>query len=183
MMCGADARRHLPSVRKLARITAIQTVTAANPGVFLAEVEGLGQPGRRQDLERLAAKLVDPVRKSISFDVAAELIEAGQQSAAVGEAMQADPVQHDVFAIDRIHLERRMGRTQIAGLPRRCAQDEPRVGRVMDERHVADHQERRARSFVSEERRGPGHVAADGDGPDGQLIPRQQVAGEAQQQR
>ena len=40
-----------------------------------------------------------------------------------------------------------------------------------------------AGAFVTEKRRGAGHVGTDRDGPDGQLIPRQQVAGERQQER
>src|SRR5690349_6543495 len=37
-------------------------------------------------------------------------------------------------------------------------------------------------AFVAEERRRPGHVRADGDGPDRQLIPREEITGKAQKQ-
>ncbi len=44
-------------------------------------------------------------------------------------------------------------------------------------------EQRRSRSLVAEERRGAGHVGADRDGPDRELVPGQQVAGEGEQQR
>ena len=49
-------------------------------------------------------------------------------------------------------------------------------------RHVAETQQLRARPFMAEERRRARHVRADGDRPDRQLIPRQQVSGKRQQQ-
>ena len=55
----------------------------------------------------------------------------------------------------------------------------------MDHRHVraGEHHDLGERPAGTDQRRRLGHVAADGDGPDRQLIPRQQVAGEAQQHR
>src|SRR5258708_780733 len=46
-------------------------------------------------------------------------------------------------------------------------------------RAPADEQEAH---LLADERRGTGHIRADGHGPDAQLIPRQQVAGEAQEE-
>src|SRR6185437_2201489 len=62
-------------------------------------------------------------------------------------------------------------------------QYESRVRAGMDEGDITHFQEARTRPFMPEERRSAGHITADRDGPDSQLIPRQQIAGETQQQR
>src|SRR5918994_347353 len=62
-------------------------------------------------------------------------------------------------------------------------QREARIGAGVDHLHAAQGQELRAGALVAEQRRGAGHVRADGDGPDGELVPGQQVAREREQQR
>src|SRR6516225_6741707 len=83
--------------------------------------------------------------------------------------------QGDGDAVQDIEAQQRLTADEAS-----AQQNEPRVGAGMDERDVTHFQERRSWPLVAEERRGAGHVAADGDGPDGQLVPRQQIAGEAQ---
>src|SRR5712692_11204687 len=59
---------------------------------------------------------------------------------------------------------------------------EARVGPRVHHLHVAQSQELRAGALVPEHRRSAGHVRADGDGPDRELVPRQQVPGEGEEQ-
>jgi len=62
-------------------------------------------------------------------------------------------------------------------------QQKARIGAGVDERDITHLEKRRTGAFVTHERGSTSHVAAHRDGPDGKLVPRQQVAGEAQQQR
>src|SRR5205809_230501 len=53
----------------------------------------------------------------------------------------------------------------------------------MDERNVADPEQTRTGALMAHEGMGPGHVAADRDSPDRQLIPGEEITGEAEKQR
>src|SRR5439155_9986500 len=59
-------------------------------------------------------------------------------------------------------------------------ENKARIAPRMDQIHISDTEQLGAWSLVSEERRGPAHVTADGDRPNRQLVPGQQVAREAQ---
>ena len=61
-------------------------------------------------------------------------------------------------------------------------QSKSRVTLIVDEGDVPQFQKSGTRSFVSSERRGPSHIAAHRNRPDGKLIPGQQIARKAQQQ-
>src|SRR5262249_28290087 len=58
-------------------------------------------------------------------------------------------------------------------------QDEARIPAGVNERDAAHLEKACAGSLVAQKRRRPRHVAADGNGPNGKLVPWQQVAGEA----
>src|SRR5262245_31647140 len=62
-------------------------------------------------------------------------------------------------------------------------QAEARVVGRGHELDVADLEQVRGGALDSEQRRGGGHVRADRDGPDRQLVPRQQVSREREEQR
>src|SRR5262249_415404 len=62
-------------------------------------------------------------------------------------------------------------------------QSETRIACIVDKRYVAELEKSGSGTLMSGKRCRTSHVAADGDRPNCQLIPRQQVTGEAQQQR
>ena len=62
-------------------------------------------------------------------------------------------------------------------------QGKTRVTLIIDEGDITQFQKSRTRTLVSSERRRASHIAAHSDRPDGELVPRQQIAGKAQQQR
>src|SRR5437867_9427702 len=62
-------------------------------------------------------------------------------------------------------------------------QGKTRVTLIIDEGDITQFQKSGTRTLVSSERRGTSHIAAHSDRPDGELVPRQQIAGKAQQQR
>ena len=62
-------------------------------------------------------------------------------------------------------------------------QAEAGVGAVGDHVDAADREQLLPRPLVAEDRRRAGHVRPDRDGPDGKLIPRQQIAREGEEQR
>ena len=84
---------------------------------------------------------------------------------------QADAVQH-VESQQRAFADERA-----------AEQREPRVVGRVNQRDVAQPQQRCAGTFVTEERRRARHARTDGDRPDRELIPREEIAGERQQQR
>ena len=69
---------------------------------------------------------------------------------------------------------------QRAQLAAHVLQADGHVGRVIVRiPRVADVEQLEAGAFVTEHRMGAGHVRTDGDRPDGQLIPGQQISGKA----
>src|SRR6516165_7527336 len=61
-------------------------------------------------------------------------------------------------------------------------EQETRIGAGVYEWHVTNLQESGPWAFITDERMGSSHVATNRDGPDSQLIPRQQVPGETQEE-
>src|SRR6185369_9529218 len=78
------------------------------------------------------------------------------------------------------HVESKQG-----ALPDKSSaeQTESRVAGIRHQTNIAKREQRRSGPFISQEWRCASHVASDGDGPHCQLIPRQQITSEAEQQR
>src|SRR5687767_11221404 len=71
-------------------------VAGANLLVLLLDVECIEQPARSEDSEGLFVEGVEAAHHAAAVDVAAELVEVGEQVPAVREAVERDAVQNHV---------------------------------------------------------------------------------------
>ena len=124
---AADARFHQPAGHQqlivdrrgtveLELIGLAVAVAFAHRGRLLGDVEGPHQPVGGEHVQGPVLGGVESLHRGVEIDVAAQVVEAGQQRPAIVEAIGGDAVQGHVFQARAVRLERSVGGPEEAGL-------------------------------------------------------------------
>ena len=130
--------RHEEVIQQAVRTVILQireaaAIAVAQLLVLLVQVQGIGQPAGGQHRKGLLMEGIEALDHSAVVHIAAELIERGEQRAALTEPVGRDSVQHHVVLALFVGLERRVCGTEKARLPRIAPGTMARVGCQPDE--------------------------------------------------